>query len=144
MARKTKIVKIESEGRDKGKVFMLTEMPASRAEKWAMRAFLALAHAGVEVPEEMQGLGMSALAIIGLRALSRVSFAEAEPLMDEMMECVQAVPDPSKPAIIRGLYEDDLEEVASRAYLKSEVFELHTNFSVAAVISGSWAAAPST
>ena len=137
MARKTKTVTITFEGRDKGKKYLLTEMPASRAEKWAARGILALAHAGIEVPEEISGLGMAALAVVGLRALGRVSFAEAEPLMDEMMECIQAIPDPGKPAIIRLLVEDDIEEVATRAYLRSEVFELHVGFSIAGAIWGS-------
>ena len=42
MARKTKIVTIAAEGRDYGKSYLLTEMPALKAEKWATRAMMAL------------------------------------------------------------------------------------------------------
>lgn len=142
--RKTKIVTIDLPGRDRWKQFLITEMPASRAEKWAARAFLALAHAGVELPDEVRSAGMAALAVVGLRALAGVSFAEAEPLMDEMMECVQAhaLPEaegaPAKPlAMPRSLVENDIEEVATRALLKAEVFEVHTGFSMRDAISTS-------
>lgn len=132
--RKTKVVKVPMEGRDKDKQFLVTEMPASKAEKWAARAFLALANAGIDIPDDAVGSGMAALAIIGIRALGRVKFAEAEPLMDEMMECVQFMPDPLHPQVIRLVEENDIEEVSTRAWLRSEVFELHTGFSVAAAI----------
>ena len=51
MARTVSNYTVTDEGRDNGKVFVLTEMPASRAESWAMRALLALMAGGVEVPE---------------------------------------------------------------------------------------------
>ncbi len=137
MSRKTKIVTIQNEGRDKGKKFHITEMSAVRAEKWAARAFLALAHAGVEIPEEVKGAGMAAIAVIGLRALGNVSFSEAEPLLDEMMSCVQYMPDPKYPINLRSLIEDDIEEVITLAMLRSEVFELHTGFSLANAINNS-------
>lgn len=128
--RKTKEVIVPLDGRDKGKKFLITEMPASTAEKWAARAFLALAHAGIEIPEELQGAGMAAIAIVGLRALGRVSWEEAEPLMDEMMACIQSV----QPAITRPVIEEDIEEVTTRMWLRSEVFELHCGFSIAGAV----------
>ena len=136
LMRKTKTVTVNIKGRDEGKQFLLTEMPASRIEKWAARALLAVAHSGVEVPEEVTGAGMAALAVVGLRALSGVSFAEAEPLLDEMMGCVQIIPDPAHPAIVRRLSPDesDIEEVMTYAFLRGEVFELHTGFSIADAI----------
>ena len=42
MARKTATYIVESEGRDKGKQFLLTEMAVAKAEDWAIRAMLAL------------------------------------------------------------------------------------------------------
>lgn len=128
------------EGRDKDKRFLITEMPATPSEKWAARAFLALAHAGIDIPDELRGAGMAAIAIVGITALSRVSWAEAEPLLDEMMACVQSV----QPAITRPLIEEDIEEVATRVWLRGEVFELHTGFSLADIISMSADQAGST
>lgn len=132
--RKTKSVTVTFEGRDKGKTFLITEMSASQAERFALRAFLALAHSGVQIPEEVTGAGLAGLAYIGLSALFRVNFHEIEPLMTELMDCVQIKPDPKRPDIVRGIIEDDIDEAVTRAWLKSEAFELLTGFSPAAAI----------
>jgi len=126
--RRTKDVSIDAEGRDKGKQFHITEMPASRAEDWAVRAFLALAKSGVEVPEDIQAMGFAGLAAFGLQALSGLTFEETKVLMDEMWQCVVYVPDPSKPSVTRALIEDDIEEVATRLKLRKEILSLHSDF----------------
>lgn len=130
MARRVKEVSITDEGRDKGKTFIITEMPASQAEKWAARALLVVSRSGVELPEGVEGSGFAGVAVMGLRALFKVDFEELEPLMDEMMECVTwKPPRPDIPA--RALIEADIEEVATRLQLRKEVLELHTGFSLA-------------
>lgn len=124
--RKTAEVTIGPEGgRDSGKVFILTEMPASRAERWATRAILALSRAGIDFPE---GAGMAELASIGVKALGNVDFRDAELLMDEMMGCVKIQRDKTKPQLVFDLMEEDIEEVSTRFKLKMEVFSLHTGF----------------
>jgi hypothetical protein len=141
--RKTAIVTIDAEGRDYGKVFLLREMPASRAEKWATKAFLALAKSGVEIPDDIAKMGLAGIAAIGLKSLAGVSFADAEPLMDEMFACVTIIPDPSKTDVAnqtpihRSLVEDDIEEIATRLTLRKELFALHVNFSLPAAPSSS-------
>lgn len=136
--RKVKSVTIQTEGRDKGKTYLITEMDAFQAEKWAARALLAVARSGVELPEESTTANMAVLAIIGIKALSFVSFVDAEPLMNEMMQCVQVVPDPVRnPGFARPLVADDIEEVQTILYLRSEVFEIHTGFSLLDMISKS-------
>ncbi len=152
MARKTKLVTIEADGRDKGRSYFLTEMAPRQAEKWATRALLAFAKTGhTEMPEDfretLQHAGMAGLAAIGIRAITSVGFDDAEPLMDEMMGCVTFVPDPTKLdqatrlPIIRGLIEDDIDEVSTLLLLRSEVMELHLGFSIAAFLSRLGAAA---
>lgn len=133
--RKIKYYTVESEGRDKGKVFELVEMPAKKSEKWALRLFLALAKSGVDIPEETTNSGLAGIAAFGLRALGSMTFTDAEPLLDEMYECIKFVPDPNtmdqlhnKP-LSRPLIDDDTEEIATRLELRKAVFELHTNFS---------------
>jgi hypothetical protein len=139
--RKTETVVIEREGRDKGKTFLITEMPAMQAEKWAARALLALGRAGVEIPDDAMGLGAAAIISAGLGAFRQMNFVDAEPLLDEMMSCVQIVPDPTKKdattqaPIVRALIDGDIEEVATLAQLRSEVIEVHTGFSVTAALS---------
>lgn len=128
-------VAAKEQGRDHGKVFQITEMPASKAEAWALRAFLALAAGNQDIPEldRIRTLGMAGIAILGFKALSGLDYDKAKPLFDEMFDCVRIVPDPSKPEVVRKLVEDDIEDVATRMKLRMEVFSLHTGFSLAGV-----------
>lgn len=138
MARNTANYTVQDEGRDQGKVFVLTELPASRAESWAMRALLALMASGVEVPEGFEHMGMAGMAEVGLRALSGLKWEVAEPLLAEMWDCIQFMPDPSKPHIVRKLFDEDIEEITTRVKLRAEAWKLHTGFlkAVAPSISG--------
>ncbi len=138
MARNVANYTVTDEGRDKGKVFVLTEMPASRAESWAMRSLLALMAGGVEVPEGFDRMGMAAMAEVGIKALAGLKWEVAEPLLAEMWSCVQIMPDSSKPHIVRNLIEEDIEEITTRIKLRAEVWKLHTGFlkAVAPSISG--------
>lgn len=132
IVRKTKVVTIDFGERDRGKQFLISEMSASQAEKWGVRLLGAMTRAGVEIPDGAFSAGMNVLLMIGLQSAVKSSYADLEPLLDEMMTCVQFIPDPSKPAIIRVLAETDIEDVATRAFLRSEVVELHVGFSFAA------------
>ena len=122
MARKVATIVIDSEGRDCGKVFQLREMPAMQAERWAK--------SGVEIPENIANAGLAGVAALGLKAFGGLDFADAEPLLIEMMSCVQIIPDPAKPQVVRFLVDDDIEEVATLLKLRAEVFSLHTGFSI--------------
>lgn len=128
MARKTLTVTIDQEGRDKGKAFLITEMPAAQAEEWGARALLALMRSGVEIPDNVQGLGLAGVAVLGLRALGGLDWHLAKPLFDEMWTCVQCIPDPARPAVVRNLVESDIEEVKTRLFLRKEILTLHVEF----------------
>ncbi|UCL84496.1 hypothetical protein [Pseudomonas sp. HS-18] len=130
MARKTAQFRVSDTGRDQGKVFVITEMPASQAEKWAMRAFLSMAQSGVELPEGITDLGFAGIVRMGMNAIAMIPFQQAEPLMDEMMGCVQMMPNPSNPSIVRPLVEDDIEEIATRLKIRAQVLSLHSGFSI--------------
>ncbi|WP_144378530.1 hypothetical protein [Mesorhizobium amorphae] len=134
MARNVKRITIETEGRDQGKVFVLREMSASQAEKWAMRALLSVARSGIDIGQ-VAGQGMQGIALMGISALLAASWEDAEPLLDEMMSCIEIQPDPTKPNIVRPLIEDDIEDVPTRIYLRREVLELHVGFSLSGVVS---------
>jgi hypothetical protein len=125
MARKEITVTIATEGRDQGKRFKITEMSAAAGERWAIRAFLALARSGVVIPDYVQDMGWAGMATIGLRAFAGISYELAQPLLDEMLQCVQIV----EPNVTRGLTEDDVEEIATYVELRREVFQLHVDFS---------------
>ncbi|SKC78293.1 hypothetical protein SAMN05445504_2371 [Burkholderia sp. CF099] len=127
MARKTAFFSA-SAGRDKGKVFLVTELPASRAEEWATRALFIMVNCGVDIPDELLSSGLAGLAAVGLKALTRVPFDLAKPLFDEMMTCVEALPDPRNRDVVRPLIEDDIEEVATRVQLRKTILDLHMDF----------------
>lgn len=133
MSRKQEIVVIEDEGRDKGKVFIITEMASDRGERWAIRALLALTNAGVMIDDKSLSAGMAGIAAVGLEALGRLSFEVAQPLLDEMFTCIKIKPSEKAPPreILQG-DDGDIEEIKTRLTLRMAVLKLHVNFSKAA------------
>jgi len=130
MARRDVFVTISAEGRDQGKVFKITEMPALQAEKWATRTFLALARGGVEIPDDIAQSGLPGIATLGMKIFGNMRWEDAEPLLDEMMGCVQAVPDPKRPDLVTKLFDDaSIEEIGTYLTLRKAVFGLHVDFS---------------
>lgn len=125
MARKVATITIDAQGRDHGKVFVITELSAYAAEEWAGRALFAMLNAGVEIPDNIAKAGLAGVAALGIGSLSKLSFDAAKPLLDEMMTCVQIQPSPK---VIRALIDDDIEEVATLLTLRKEVFNLHLSF----------------
>ncbi|PVX61234.1 hypothetical protein [Paraburkholderia unamae] len=136
--RKEKTIVITTEGRDKGKMFHITELPASQSEAWATRALFVMMNCGVEVPEDLLSAGLAGIAAIGVKSLSKVPYELARPLFDEMMDCIAIVPDPKQPLVKRGyggigpMIEDDIEEVSTRLQLKKAVLDLHLDFFLSA------------
>lgn len=129
--RHTSEVKIDAEGRDKGKTFVITEMAASKAERWAIRALLVLAKSGVDVGDPRRG-GMAEVAVAGLQSLPHLDIADVDPLMQEMFDCIQIK---ESETVTRKLVEEDIEEVMTRIQLRVEVFSIHTGFSSADLMS---------
>jgi len=124
MARKETTFVAET-GRDLGKQFLITEMPASQAENWAFQVILAVGNAGIEIPEGLASQGMSGLMAIGYMNLLKIPFDAAKPLLDEMMNCVQIIPSAN---IKRKLVEEDIEEVGTRLQLRKAIWNLHMDF----------------
>lgn len=127
MARKTCSF-IATDGRDKGKRFLITEMSAYHSEEWAARALFAVMQSGVEVPDEVLSAGFAGVAAIGIKALTKVPFDLVKPLFDEMMSCVQYEFAPGQAGGARALLEGengDIEEVSTRLKLRKAVLELH-------------------
>lgn len=140
MARKSAVITITDEGRDKGKIFLITEMPARRAEEWATRALMICTKNGVQVPDNVAGAGFIGIASVAFQALAGANYTDVKPLFDEMMQCVQVRPDARRPEVVRALIDngtegDDIEEVATRLKLRAEIFSLHTGFWIPGVSS---------
>lgn len=111
-------------GKDSDKIYRITEMPAVKAEKWALKALWAIAAAGLEIPDDANNAPLSKLAEFGLKALAKVPFNVAEPLLDEMLTCVEVLTD----AGVRKLIADDFQDVKTILKLRKEVLSLHINF----------------
>jgi len=124
MARKESSL-VADIGRDKGKQFLITEMSASQAENWAIKAILAVGNAGIEIPENLASQGMAGLMAVGYMNLLKIPFEAAKPLLDEMMSCVQIIPSAN---VKRPLIEDDIEEVQTRLKLRKVIWDLHMDF----------------
>jgi hypothetical protein len=129
MARKVQSIIIDDKGRDYGKEFVITEMSSYAAERWALKALSALIKAGFEIPDETAG--MAGIATAGFEAIGKLDFEIAEPLLDEMFDCIKIKPSEKAPP--RNLIDDDIEEIKTRIKLRMEVFKLHLGFSDAAV-----------
>jgi hypothetical protein len=134
--RKTIDVTVAAEGRDNGKTFRITEMPAHQAEEWAMKALSAISKGGVELPPAALGGNMLVIVAVGIQALLSADFEAVKPLMAEMLECVQVLNRTEGGEVtLRRLTPDDTEDVATRLWLRDQVLELHTGFSLAGALS---------
>lgn len=139
--RKTDIVAVPVEWgkRDAGKTFLLTEWPAETAEKWGIKAMLAYNRGGGQVAvSDAVGAGMEGIFFLGVQTFLRGQMRadEVTPILDELLDCVKIVRDPrARDAATGGpvatpiVSADDIEEVPTRMWLRSEVIRLHTGFS---------------
>ena len=136
----------EGFGRDSNpvrKTFLITEWSAERAEKWAVRAIIAYNRGGGQIPLDAIGGGMESIFWLGINTFLRGNMQADEviPILDELMECVQMIRDPKARGpdgspIVSGLVSpDDIEEIKTRLWLRSEVLRVHTGFSPAEAIS---------
>ena len=130
--RKEQTIVISAEGRDKDRVFRITEMPAFQAERWATRALLALTKSGFDMPDDVAKAGLAGVAAIGLRGLAALNYEDAEPLLEEMLGCISMIPDATKLDVLLPypLWKTQIEEVATILKLRTEIFTLHTGFTV--------------
>ena len=86
MARNTANITITDDTRDKGKVYVITEMPSAKSESWAARAIMAMIKSGIQLPPGFDRLGMAGLAEVGLQSISGLKWKDAEPLLQEMLD----------------------------------------------------------
>lgn len=137
MARKTLTVTISKRNRDKGKVFVLTEMSAWSGYDWASRVFFALMNAGVDIPDDIMQAGIAGVAALTgtdlakfiFSMLSKVPHYTAKPILDDLMACVQIQPDPHDSRVVRPPeLQGDIEEISTILTLQKEVFNLHFSF----------------
>lgn len=142
MSRKFEIVRVPEWGkRDAGKHFLITEWYADDAERWAMSFILACNRGGGKVDvAAAAGHGMESIFTLGVAAFLRGNMRSEEtiPILDKLLECVQMVRDPKardvntqRPVATPIITRDDIEEVGTRLWLRSEVIRVHAGFSPA-------------
>lgn len=138
MARRTELVVIDAEGRDKGRRFHLTEMSADVGARWALRFILALTNANGELPDmELAHSGFAGVAKLmpGLfDALAKLDASTVQPLLDELMGCVQYVPE-ARGVPMQAIMKGDncqIDEIGTFFTLYWKVLQLHVGFSLAA------------
>jgi len=128
MALKTSRITITAEGRDQGKTFEITEMPALPLERMAYRAILILTRNGADIPDVKAG--MASIVAYGYQSLMHMSIDEVTPLLDEMLIGIKICPDPRHPSVVRYMVDGDVEEVTTLFRLRMEWVTLHTGFSM--------------
>lgn len=85
MARKTATIVIK-EGRDKGKQFVITEMPATEGTTLSFQVFQLLAESGVEM--DIKDLDVIGILRVAFRALSRLPRADFEYYRDWLFQYI--------------------------------------------------------
>lgn len=128
-----KIITIE-EGRDMGKTFVVTEMPASKLEKWSARALLALfnGHVPATVAEQARGSNATALAGVVMSGLNGVSWEQVEPLYDELLTYAHRIPDTARPAdripLNKNNVDAHIQDMGTLLRLRAAVLEVCFDF----------------
>jgi hypothetical protein len=149
VARKTEIVRVPKEWgkRDADKHFLITEWDADHVESWGIKLALACARSRSDLPQNITGIGWEGVALLGINVFLRgdVDAAEITPIFNELLECVKMVRDPQAydknkggPVVTDIVSPDDIEEVATRLWLRSEVLRVTLGFSPADVLSHLW------
>jgi len=130
VTRKVEKLTITDEGRDKGKVFELTEMSAYHGDLWAGKVSALLRKFGAEIPEGTEEQGMAGVAS-AQQVTAGIVFTRAlqDPSVSEWWDCVRYVHDPRHPpqAITFGA-DCQVEEIRTISELRMAVFKLHTAF----------------
>ena len=82
--RKTEIIKLVDDGKEL--TFRITQMPATKAERWANRAIFLLIGAGKDIKKDSNIDDV-------IKAIASVDYDKAEPLYNELIECCTYLPD---------------------------------------------------
>ena len=122
-------VRIDDEGRDKGKLFKITEMSAYDAEQWSWQVLFAMERAGIDVGERGLGGGLASVAALGVNNMLRTAPADMMPLLDRFLRCIELAPDPKHKDALREVdWIEDLEEADTIKRLRFDALRLHINF----------------
>lgn len=125
MALNNKVITIEK-GRDAGKMFVVTEMPVTKADNWAMRAMFALANAGIDIGEVSPAMGMMGIGQVAIKALANIRADVGIPLLNELLECAQIIPSGGNARQIE--MDSDIQDITTLLLLRKEALVIHIGF----------------
>ena len=82
--RKTEIIKLVDDGKEL--TFRITQMPATKAERWANKAMFLLIGAGKDIKKNAKIEDV-------IKVVASIDYDKAEPLYNELIECCTFLPD---------------------------------------------------
>lgn len=140
--RKSKLVTVPRfelcDNRDFGKSYYIKEWSAARSDSWIQKLTFAFNRGAGGIPTDIKGVGWEGIAILGINTFLRGT-GDKDAIMElcnELLECVMIVRDPKHPENPSPIVsDDDIEEVATRWWLRDQVVSVHTNFSPIAALS---------
>lgn len=125
MARREIIWTVETEGRDKGKEFFITEMSAWDAETMAQDIYREMGDAEFgAIPADVIAMGCAGLSTIGLSVLAAASADISANITERLLSTVKISVDTG----YRDVKPFDFEEVSTIRDLKDKVFALNFDF----------------
>lgn len=121
-------------GRDKGKNFLITEMPAIQADEWAHRLIEQAANSGVNLKNvdvlNLDTKSMSGMIEIGaaiFSILGRIPYETSRDMKFELLNrCVKIVPTGGQPR--QCLWEQEIEDFQNFTLLAAEALKVHIGF----------------
>ncbi len=122
MARLVSTYTESAAGRDHGKKFVVTEMDPRSGHRWASRLLFAILNSGGDVSPEILNAGLAGVARMGIAAALKIPHEVAEPLMEELLDCVQVLPENNVPRLVMN---GDIEEVLTLFRLQVAAWNLH-------------------
>lgn len=130
MARKEIPFIVETEGRDKGKEFLITEMSAWDADSLAQDIFRAMGDSNYSsIPADVIAMGCAGLATVGLSVISASSPEVARQLRDRLMSTVGIIITNGGQRQQRKVNGSlDFEEVSTIRSLLDKVFQVNFDF----------------
>lgn len=129
MARKTLNYTVDADGRDFGKVFVITEMSAWDADTMAQDIFRAMGDSKfTEIPEDVIRMGCAGLATIGLSVLCAASPEVSSTMRDRLLSTVEIAIEHEGKQQVRKVKSIDFEEVPTIRTLMDKVFHLNFGF----------------
>lgn len=123
-------------GRDKGKKFLITEMPAMQADEWAHRLVYQASMSGIDLKNvdilNIDTKSMTGMIEIGaaiLSVLGKIPPADSREMKFELLDrCVQIIPTGGQPRSC--MWEQEILDFQNFMVLAAQALKVHVGFLV--------------